>query len=101
MILEGMFWCAIKGVYAVTFRRPKRKKRRWMGNAFGWSGKMIDNKGRDIWKEQKTRPRGGRSHHLTDLIVEWNRLNPERGAKLMCGLILTGMVFAYAAGLLS
>lgn len=70
-----------------------------MANLFGWRGELVDNQGRDIWKEQTTLPRGGKGHHRTDLIVEWNRLNAQRGAKLLCFLsfitFLTGIVIGH------
>lgn len=96
--LEGLFWCTVKGGMAVLFRSPSDKSN-WMVNLFGWQGEMIDNKGRDIWAEQVSLPRGGKSHHRTDLIVEWNRLHAQRGTKLLCFLsfitFLTGIVVGY------
>ena len=97
-VLEGLFWCALKGGMATLFRRPI-DKRDWMKNLFGWREEMIDNQARNIWAEQTSLPRGGKSHHRTDLIVEWNRLNVQRGAKLLCFLslvtFLTGIVVGY------
>lgn len=80
---------------ALLFRKPASKQL-WMRKTFGWNRQIIDNNGRDIWAEQITLPRGGKSHHRTDLIVEWNRLNAQRGAKLMCALI----PFSFIVGLL-
>jgi len=83
-IIEGIFWCAYKGFKAlVHLPRGQAKEHLWI-DCWGWSGPMIDNQNRDIWAEQTTLPRGGKSHHRTDLIVEHNRLNPQRGAKLLC-----------------
>lgn len=97
-VVEGLFWCTVKGVRAVFFHKPV-SKRNWMKNLFGWQEEIIDSQGRDIWKEQVTLPRGGKSHHRTDLIVEWNRLNSQRGAKLFCFFsfitFLTGIVLTY------
>lgn len=84
-VVEGVFWCAAKGMMALVFRLPVRE-RDWMKRSFGWNTPLVDPDGRDIWAEQITLPRGGKSHHRTDLIVEWNRKHPERGAKLMLGL---------------
>jgi hypothetical protein len=97
--LEAIFWCTWKGVMAIVFRKPD-SKRDWMENLFGWKGEMIDILNRDIWQEQTTLPRGGKSHHRTDLLVEWNRLNPQRGAKLFCAYALFTFIVGFAIGLI-
>jgi hypothetical protein len=97
-VLEGLFWCTAKGALAVLFRRPIYK-RDWMENLFGWREDIIDRSGRDVWAEQVSLARGGRSHHRTDLIVEWVKLHGQRGTKLLCFLsfvtFLTGIVLGY------
>lgn len=78
-----MLWCSYKGI--------KRFLRPW-----GWNDPLINY----VWKEQVSLPRGGKSHHRTDLIVEWMRLDAQRGAKLLCGLILLGFLIGLVIGLL-
>jgi hypothetical protein len=101
MIISGLFWCAWKGI-KFPFNGGHRLNDTWgwtsnrMGG-FSFSGKNYDEDD-DVWLEQFTLPRGGKSHHRTDLIVEWNRTDPQRGAKLLCGLAALTFVAGLAIG---
>ena len=96
-IIEGLFWCTLKGAAAVLLRLPK-SHRSWMNHNFGWQSRIIDPDGADVWAEQKTMPRGGRSHHRTDLIVEWARMKPQRAVKLFSFLALVALMAGLAIG---
>lgn len=94
MIAAGLLVCMIKGlrwgiigIPAGKEGHPARIYGRW-----GFNDPRLDY----VWDEQKTRPRGSIAHHLTDLIVEWVRLDAQRGAKLISALAV--ITFALGVG---
>lgn len=87
-IFLGLLVCAYKGI-KIPFFNDRGMRDNWFG--------FKDTRLSSAWK----RVRDKRSkHNLTNLIVEWNRLDAQRGAKVFCGLILTGMVLVYVTTLL-
>lgn len=94
LIAAGILVCAWKGIRWALLGIPEAKKG-FLPRTFGrWGFKDPDLD--YVWEEQSTRPRGGVSHHLTDLIVEWNRLDAQRGAKLLSALAV--LTFAIGVG---
>lgn len=82
-VFLGLLVCAYKGI-KIPFGNDKGMRDGW----FGFKDSRLDS----AWKRVHT----DRSmHNLTNLIVEWNRLDAQRGAKVFCGLILTGMVLTH------
>ena len=103
MILAGLLVCMVKGLRWALFGIPADK--RWTPEG----GKLSRKYGRwgfrdprldYVWAEQKTRPRGNIAHHLTDLIVEWVRLDAQRGAKLISAIAVIAYAIGVGVGLL-
>lgn len=108
-IVEGLFWCSFKGIKLALLRLPKSKRPK-LANSWGfhdprlhgwvWTpelGKHYRTR-EDTWLEQETLPRGGKSHHRTDLIVEWCNLSAQRGAKLLCALYPAFLLIGFGLG---
>jgi len=93
-IISGLYWCAVKGIKMFIFGKVPADKSSMPRNDWGWSDPAIDY----VWEEQTTLPRGGKSHHRPDIIVEWNRLDAQRGAKLLCGLAAWTFVLGFLMG---
>jgi hypothetical protein len=79
-IMSGLYWCAKKGL-------------KWR-HGLGLDHPLMTI----VWVEQRLLPRGPVSHHRTDLIVEWNRQHPQRGAKLLCALAAITLVVGFLMG---
>ncbi len=78
----GFLVCAYKGVKlpfaALTHKRERRMFEHWFGFADYRLNYVYANISEARWRDKP--------HHLTDLIVEWNRLDAQRGAKAFSAL---------------
>ncbi len=80
VILSGLV-TAYKGVKLV--KPHDADSRRMSRNCYGWSSEAMSEPWRRVAFARTP-------HTLTNLMVEWNRSDAQRGAKLMLGL--TGLV---------
>ncbi len=96
MILAGLLVCMVKGLRWGTIGTPadKRTHPARVFGRWGFSDPRLDY----VWAEQKTRPRGSIAHHLTDLIVEWVRLDAQRGAKLISAIAVITFALGVVVG---
>ena len=76
---------AWKGVMMIS---PKGEDSiRMAKDNYGWSSPKMDKPWERVCKSMD-------SHTLTNLVVEWNRTDAQRGAKLMLGLgLITNMIW--------
>ena len=81
-ILCGGFVTGYKGVKLMLKIRLGESDVLLTNDHFGWTAAAMD----PHWERIKG---SFTMHDLTNLIVEWNRTNFQRGAKLMLGMTLT------------
>jgi hypothetical protein len=82
-IVLSFAWCAWKGAILWLFRPEQKPGPPLMwADAWGWDDPLLA----PAWARVAV---SADSHNLTNLSVEWVRMNPQRGAKLImgCGVI--------------
>lgn len=84
-IILGLIITGIKGMSVVT---KNDSYHRWKADWGGFKAPEMDPHWARVGKE------GRITHTLTNIIVEWNRLDAQRGAKFMMGLALLWMILA-------
>jgi len=83
LFIAGMLICGVKGLLlpVLLIRPGEQDKEDMFDNLFGLADPRMDRHWEKIgW----SRP----AHWLTNVVVEWTRLNPQRGAKAFCALLL-------------
>lgn len=96
-IAMGLAVCAWKGLLILAGRGPADTRRMYR-NRFGWADPRLDCE----WARFDDPAR--QRHDATNIVVEWVRLDPQRGAKTACAVIalagLAGIALGLAAGVL-
>ena len=88
-ILYGGFVTGVKGVKLVLRIRYDADDIQMAAHHFGWTSVAMD----PHWERIKG---SFTPHDLTNLVVEWNRTNAQRGAKLMLGMALAWLTVSLA-----
>jgi len=86
-IIASFFVCGVKGTLirlGIVNEDTKHFKDEFFG-FFSSAPKMVD-----AWARLQKNPFS--THNLTNLLVEWTRLDAQRSTKLYCGAILVFMV---------
>lgn len=79
----GLLVCAYKGAKLPVAAMFHERERTMFAHWFGFSDPEI----RYVFINIRAASWRDKPHHLTNLIVEWNRLDAQRGAKAFCALI--------------
>lgn len=87
LILGSVIVCGVKGLLLIRlpFIPGRQNKEDMWDNCFGIMDPRMEEHWDSFWEDPGI-------HQMTNLLVEWNRLHAQRGAKALCALILVALV---------